>query len=92
MASPFRLIGRHGLLIFASGTVLALVCQAVMMARPEAAWMPWVLPAVGTAALYGIAWTAETSRRVLTAPAAPAERNSVQDNARFAAPAAEPRL
>lgn len=72
LASPVRLIGRHGLLVFASGTVLALICQVAMMARPEAQWMPWVLPLVGTAALYGIAWIAETSRQVLAAPAEPA--------------------
>ena len=72
MASPVRLLGRHGLLVFASGTVLALICQVAMMARPEALWMPWVLPVVGTAALYGIAWVAETSRQVLAAPAEPA--------------------
>ena len=71
LASPVRLIGRHGLLVFASGTVLALICQVAMTARPEAQWMPWVLPVIGTAALYGIAWVAETSRQVLAASADP---------------------
>ena len=71
VASPVRLIGRHGLLVFASGTVLALICQVAMMARPDAQWMPWVLPVVGTAALYAIAWIAEISRQVLAASADP---------------------
>ena len=62
---------RHGLLVFASGTVLALICQVAMMAQPEALWMPWVLPLVGTALLYGVAWIAESSRQVLAAPAEP---------------------
>lgn len=69
VAGPFRLIGQHGLLIFASGTVLALVCQTLMLAQPNAVWMVWVLPALGTAALFAIAFIADVSRRILSAPA-----------------------
>lgn len=64
--SPLRLIGRHGLLIFAAGTVLALACQALMIAQPDAVWMAWILPLVGTIALLTIAILAEASRRNLS--------------------------
>ena len=83
VASPFRLIGRHGLLIFASGTVLALVCQTAMLAQPKAVWMVWVLPALGTAVLFAIALLAETSRRVLSAPTTPLERQPVISGSGF---------
>ncbi|SFH32238.1 OpgC family protein [Sulfitobacter dubius] len=86
MASPFRLIGQHGLLIFASGTVLALFCQTLMLAKPEAVWMVWVLPVLGTGALLGIAWIAEASRRVLSAPPTAAERQPALTGTGFEKP------
>ncbi|SFB85369.1 OpgC family protein [Tropicimonas isoalkanivorans] len=60
-ATPARLIGRHGLLIFAVGTVLSLACQALMMVVPQAEWLAWALPPLGVAALLAVAWLAHVS-------------------------------
>ncbi len=62
-AAPLRLLGRQGLLVFAVGTVLALMGQIVLRVEPDIAWLPWVVPAVAVAISYAAAWLKDRSRR-----------------------------
>lgn len=61
-AAPVRLIGRHGLLVFSVGTMLALAGQILLRQHPDAAWLPWLLPPVATLLSLGVAWRAERRR------------------------------
>ncbi|WP_078059389.1 OpgC family protein [Tropicimonas marinistellae] len=87
-AAPVRLLGQHGLLIFAVGTIFSLLFQATMIALPQAEWLDWVLPPLGVGALFGIARLADISGRKRTRNAA---RAAPQDpTERFAATATYP--
>ncbi|WP_089232516.1 OpgC family protein [Tropicimonas sediminicola] len=70
-ALPLRLLGRHGLLVFAAGTVLSLAAQALMLSLPDALWLAWVLPPLGVAALVGLAFLADAAKGRPSAPATP---------------------
>ena len=61
LAAPLRLMGRQGLLVFSTGTVLALFCQVVLAAGDKTDWLPWVLPPLGIAAMLAVAWMRERS-------------------------------
>ncbi|SPJ24910.1 OpgC family protein [Palleronia abyssalis] len=61
-ADPLRRLGRHGLLVFALGTMLALTGQIVMDIEPNVAWLPWVVPPLGVALAYLAAWIADRAR------------------------------
>jgi len=72
--APFRLLGRNGLLVFSSGTLLALLGQVILASEPQAAWPALLLPPAGVAAMLAIAWLKEAAsgRRTPPAPAHPA--------------------
>jgi len=55
-AAPFRLMGRHGLAIFAVGTVMSLFLQAVKAGVPEDFWLDSLFILGGSAALMGLAY------------------------------------
>lgn len=63
LAYPLRLLGRHGLLVFAMGTLIALAFQVVFAAAPEAAWLHSLLPPLGILALFGAAHLGESTKR-----------------------------
>lgn len=72
-AEPLRLMGRQGLLVFASGTALSLVCQVIMAAWATENWLAWVLPPVGIALSIAFAWIADRQKqKTVAAPAATA--------------------
>lgn len=62
-AAPLRLMGRHGLIVFSVGTLLSLVFQVFMAARPESAWLPIALPIIGLFVQVFAAWLSECARR-----------------------------
>lgn len=47
--APFRMLGRQGLVVFATGTILALACQILLKAAPDSLLLPWLLPPVALA-------------------------------------------
>lgn len=53
---PLRLLGRHGLLVFALGTMLALVGQILMDVEPAERWLAWTLPPAAIAICAAAAW------------------------------------
>ncbi|MGR3482465.1 OpgC family protein [Salipiger marinus] len=57
-AAPLRLLGRQGLIVFCTGTLLSLVLQVIIAGAGEPRWMAWILPPVGVAIMLGIAWLA----------------------------------
>lgn len=63
VAAPFRLLGQHGLLVFAVGTVFALAFQAVMDGFDDAAVLGWTLPPIGLMILLALAWIAGRRRQ-----------------------------
>ncbi|RYH01407.1 OpgC domain-containing protein [Salipiger sp. IMCC34102] len=67
-AAPLRLFGRHGLLVFSLGTILALAGQILMDIEPDNAWFPWVLPLAAIAICFLAAVLAEQSRKLVAAP------------------------
>jgi hypothetical protein len=83
---PLRLLGRQGLLVFASGTVLALTGQVLMLGFPEAAWPLWLPTPVGIALMCLAAWIAEDGKRRAKATAREVARTpvpvSMQETAR----------
>ncbi|TCO71225.1 OpgC family protein [Rhodovulum euryhalinum] len=62
-AAPLRLMGRNGLLTFATGTLVALVFQVAFAAWPDTVWLRWGLPPLGIAAMLAAATLAEAARR-----------------------------
>lgn len=78
LAAPFRLMGRQGLLVFSAGTLLALLAQVLMVAEPAVAWLPWVLPLIGTALMLLVAQLADLSRR-RPGPPAPAPEKAQEE-------------
>ncbi|WP_418594296.1 OpgC family protein [Ponticoccus sp. (in: a-proteobacteria)] len=71
LAAPLRLMGQHGLLVFAIGTVLSMGFQAVMDGHNDAAWLGVILPPMGLYLLYAAAYIAR-HLRALKAPHRPA--------------------
>ena len=59
LAGPLRLMGGHGLLVFALGTLLALTGQILMIVEPAVTWLPWVLPVAGVLICYAAARIAD---------------------------------
>lgn len=55
LAEPLRLMGQHGLLVFALGTVLSMGFQAIMDGHNDAAWLGLMLPPMGLFLLYAAA-------------------------------------
>jgi hypothetical protein len=66
MAAPLRLLGRNGLAVFATGTVLSMALQAVKLAVPRDPLTDGMMLGGGLLLLYGMAYalsrTAELSR------------------------------
>jgi hypothetical protein len=66
LAAPFRLLGRAGLPVFATGTVLSMAIQAVKVAYPVAPYVDGLLLMAGLSLQIGLAWalgrTNETKR------------------------------
>lgn len=60
--APLRLMGAHGLLVFAVGTLLALAGQIAMDVEPQIAWVRWVLPVLAVALCYCVALIADRAR------------------------------
>lgn len=56
-----RLLGRQGLLVYASGTVLALT-NHVIMTGWDATWLKWTLIPIGFGILVVIAWLADLQK------------------------------
>ncbi|MCW1932346.1 OpgC family protein [Pararhodobacter zhoushanensis] len=71
LAAPLRLMGRQGLLVFVSGTLLALVFQVIMTNWEQAGWLAWVLPPLGVAGMIAIAWVAEWQKALRKPKGAP---------------------
>lgn len=61
-AAPLRLMGQHGLLVFALGSVLAMAFQAIMDGHGDAPLLGQILPPLGVLLLYGAAWLAQALR------------------------------
>jgi hypothetical protein len=55
LAEPFRLMGRHGLEVFAVGSVLAMAFQALMDGYGDPLILGVILPPLGLLFLYGVA-------------------------------------
>ena len=70
-ATPLRFLGRHGLLVFALGTMLALTGQILMDVEPDVAWLPWLLPPLAIGLAFLAAWVKERA----TAPARPPQKD-----------------
>jgi hypothetical protein len=70
-AAPLRLMGRHGLLVFAIGTVVALAFQVLFAAMPDSVWLHRLLPPVGLLLLLGAAFLGEGTRPRKQGVAAP---------------------
>ena len=68
VASPLRLLGRHGLLVFAAGTLLALSCQIAMDVFPDQVWLTWSLPPLALAVSFLVAWLRDQSRTASLPP------------------------
>jgi hypothetical protein len=72
VAAPLRLMGQHGLLVFALGSVLSMACQAVMDGRGDPPMLGLLLPPLGLALLYAAAVLAQALRDLQRPrPAAP---------------------
>ncbi|WP_353472704.1 OpgC domain-containing protein [Salipiger sp. H15] len=61
-AAPLRLLGQQGLLVFCTGTIVALAFQGLMAGNPEAVWMGWCLPPLGVAIMLVVAWIAQARK------------------------------
>ncbi|QCO54993.1 OpgC domain-containing protein [Pseudorhodobacter turbinis] len=70
--APLRLLGRNGLLVFASGTLLALVFNVILAGAGGAMPYPVVLPPMGIFMMLAVAWIFEavSSKKPRTAYAA----------------------
>jgi hypothetical protein len=60
--SFLRLLGRQGLLVFASGTILALFNHVIMGYYSEAEWLGWVLMPLGALILIVVAWLGDIQK------------------------------
>ena len=73
-AAPLRLLGRQGLAVFATGTVLSLALQAVKTAVPADPVTDGLMLATGLVLLWALAWaltcTADMTRAQRAQPAA----------------------
>jgi len=63
LAAPLRLLGRHGLAIFATGTVLSLALQAVRVDMKPDALADGIMLGGGLVLLWGLAWTLSVTGR-----------------------------
>jgi hypothetical protein len=78
VAAPLRLMGQHGLLVFALGSVLSMACQAVMDGRGDPPMLGLLLPPLGLALLYAAAVLAQALRDLQRPrPAAPPPQTRV---------------
>lgn len=83
MASPLRVMGRHGLLVFSLGTIMALAMQIAMRVSGSAWWAVWIMPLVGLGVLWGVAWIAEANKQARpflprrAAPSAPVAHGDI---------------
>ncbi|MGC9418364.1 MAG: OpgC family protein [Rhodovulum sp.] len=62
LAAPLRLMGRQGLLVFCTGTLISLAFQVAMAARPGDTWLAWGLPPLGIAGMLAAAALGEAAR------------------------------
>lgn len=61
ISAPLRLLGRQGLLVFASGTLLALTFNVLIKGSDIALLNPFLLPPLGVVAMLVIAWVYEAA-------------------------------
>ncbi|WP_232295693.1 OpgC family protein [Pseudorhodobacter aquimaris] len=59
--APLRLLGRNGLLVFAAGTLLALVFNVILKATGGAMPYPVLLPPLGILVMLAVAWISESA-------------------------------
>ncbi len=78
LGAPLRLLGRHGLLVFASGTLLALVFNVLLKGGSSPLIGPVTLPLLGIVAMVAIAWIREVtaSRKAHTVYASHPRQNT----------------
>ncbi|WP_339108353.1 OpgC domain-containing protein [Thioclava sp. GXIMD4216] len=79
-AAPLRMLGRHGLKVFAFGTVLAIFAQAVKVVHPGGLLQDTVLVWGGLAILYAIARISEWMRAKPVARDVPAARTMPRED------------
>lgn len=91
-AAPLRLLGQHGLLVFAIGTGLALAFQAVKAGFDDAPLLGWTLPPLGLGILLLTAWIAERRRGRAAARRFPQPDAGVQWERRETHAPAQPRI
>ncbi|WP_460275186.1 OpgC family protein [Celeribacter sp. ULVN23_4] len=60
--SFLRLLGRQGLLVFATGTILALCNHVIMGYFDEALWLGWALMPLGALVMIGVAWLGDIQK------------------------------
>jgi hypothetical protein len=68
LAAPLRLLGRHGLAIFASGTVLSLALQAVRVDMKADPLADGIMLGGGLLLLWGLAWSLSATGKSRAAP------------------------
>ncbi|WP_226621080.1 OpgC family protein [Alloyangia pacifica] len=71
VAAPLRLLGQQGLLVFCTGTVVALAFQVIMAGNPLSVWMGWGLPPLGIVIMLVVAWMAQARKPVRREAQAP---------------------
>lgn len=60
--SFLRLLGRQGLLVFATGTILALFNHVIMGYYADSQWLGWVLMPLGALILIVVAWLGDIQK------------------------------
>ncbi|MFD0979564.1 OpgC family protein [Tropicimonas aquimaris] len=62
-AAPLRLMGQHGLVVFAAGTLISLGFQTLIHGFGQTPWLGWILPPAGLAMLLATACVAQGRRQ-----------------------------
>ena len=71
---PLRLLGQNGLAVFATGSVLAFVAQAIKRGAGDHLWLDLVLLGTGFAIQFALAWTLRKTRQTTARKKAAATR------------------
>ncbi|MET3925052.1 OpgC domain-containing protein [Devosia sp. 2618] len=68
IAAPFRLLGRQGLAVFATGTVISMGLQAIKLGREPDPVFDGLILAGGLAALLALAWILSRTAEIARSP------------------------